>query len=116
MSPRVGACSTLQKSRLPWLAPPATRDAGPRSGIPGAQSEEEIMPLNLNPNFSETGKRYFSAYSPGDDFYEMLINTHRDLSDEQSELLNARLILLLANHIGDIGTLREALNAAREGV
>jgi hypothetical protein len=46
----------------------------------------------------------------------MLINTHRDLSDEQSELLNARLILLLANHIGDIGTLREALNAAREGV
>jgi hypothetical protein len=38
------------------------------------------------------------------------------LSDEQSELLNARLILLLANHIGDIGTLREALNAAREGV
>ncbi len=74
------------------------------------------MPLNLNPNFSETGKRYFSAYSPGDDFYEMLINTHRDLSDEQSELLNARLILLLANHIGDIVTLREALNAAREGV
>ena len=74
------------------------------------------MALNLNPNFSEAGKRYFSAYSPGDDFYEMLINTHRDLSDEQSELLNARLILLLANHIGDINTLREALNAAREGV
>jgi hypothetical protein len=74
------------------------------------------MTLNLNPNFSEAGKRYFSAYSPGDDFYEMLLNTHRDLSDEQSELLNARLILLLANHIGDIDTLREALNAAREGV
>jgi hypothetical protein len=74
------------------------------------------MTLNLNPNFSEAGKRYFSAYSPGDDFYEMLINTHRDLSDEQSELLNARFILLLANHIGDINTLREALNAAREGV
>ena len=74
------------------------------------------MALNLNPNFSEAGKRYFNAYSPGDDFYEMLINTHRDLSDEQSELLNARLILLLANHIGDIDTLREALNVAREGV
>jgi len=74
------------------------------------------MALKLNPNFSEAGKRYFSAYSPGDDFYEMLINTHRDLSDEQSELLNARLILLLANHIGDMDTLREALNAAREGV
>jgi len=74
------------------------------------------MALNLNANFSEAGKRYFNAYSPGDDFYELLINTHRDLSDEQSELLNARLILLLANHIGDIGTLREALNVAREGV
>jgi hypothetical protein len=74
------------------------------------------MALNLNPNFSEAGKRYFSAYSPGDDFYEMLIGAHRDLSDEQSELLNARLILLLANHIGDMDTLREALDAARKGV
>ncbi len=74
------------------------------------------MTLNLKPNFSEAGKRYFSTYAPGDDFYEMLITTHRDLSDEQSELLNARLVLLLANHIGDIGTLREALTVAREGV
>lgn len=74
------------------------------------------MALNLNPNFSEAGKRYFNAYTPADDFYEMLINTHRDLSDEQSELLNARLILLLANHVGDIETLREALKLAREGV
>lgn len=74
------------------------------------------MALNLKPNFAEAGKRYFSTYSPGDDFYEMLIDTHRDLSDEQSELLNARLILLLANHIGDLDTLREALNTAREGV
>lgn len=74
------------------------------------------MALNLNPNFAEAGKRYFNAYSPGDDFYEMLIGAHRDLSDEQSELLNARLILILANHIGDLGTLREALTIAREGV
>jgi hypothetical protein len=72
--------------------------------------------LNLNPNFAEAGKRYFNAYSPGDDFYEMLIGAHRDLSDEQSELLNARLILILANHVGDLGTLREALTIAREGV
>ncbi len=74
------------------------------------------MTLNLKPNFSEAGKRYFSAYSPGDDFYEMLIGAHRDLSDEQSELLNARLILILANHIGDLATLRDALQVAREGV
>ena len=74
------------------------------------------MALNLNPNFAEAGRRYFSAYSPGDDFYEMLIGAHRELTDEQSELLNARLILLLANHIGDLATLREALAVAREGV
>lgn len=74
------------------------------------------MPLNTQPNFSEPGKRYFRAFSPGDDFYEMLIDTHRDLSDEQSAMLNARLILLLANHIGDISVLREAMQIAREGV
>lgn len=74
------------------------------------------MALNTDPNFAEDGKRYFSAYSPADDFYEMLLDTHRGLSDDQSEMLNARLILLLANQIGDIGTLRQALATAREGV
>ena len=43
----------------------------------------------------------------------MCIRDSRDLSDEQSEALNARLILLLANQIGDIGLLREALTLAR---
>jgi hypothetical protein len=51
-----------------------------------------------------------------DDFYEELINLHRDLSDEQSALVNAKLILLLANHIGELGVLRAALAAAREDV
>ena len=36
-----------------------------------------------------------------DDFYERLIATHRGLSDEESSLVNAKLVLLLANHIGD---------------
>lgn len=74
------------------------------------------MPLNLKPNFSEPGKRYFRAYSPGDDFYEMLIETHRDLSDEQSATVNAKLVLLLCNHIGDLSILREAFKLARDGV
>lgn len=74
------------------------------------------MSLNTQPNFSEAGKRYFQAYTPGDDFYEALIEMHRDLSDEQSAMVNARLILLLANHIGDIGTLAAAMRIAREGV
>lgn len=74
------------------------------------------MALNTQPNFAEPGQRYFRAFSPGDDFYEMLIDTHRDLTDEQSAMVNARLILLLANHIGDISVLREAMQIAREGV
>ena len=74
------------------------------------------MPLNTQPNFSEAGQRYFQAYSPGDDFYEALIDTHRDLSDEQSAMVNARLILLLANHIGDIGVLTQFVNLAHAGV
>ena len=74
------------------------------------------MPLNTQPNFNETGRRYFQDYTPGDDFYEALIEMHRDLSDEQSAKVNARLILLLANHIGDIATLREAMQIARAGV
>lgn len=72
--------------------------------------------LNTEANFNDPGKRYFRAFSPGDDFYEALIEAHRELSDEQSALLNARLILLLANHIGDLNVLREALNIAREDV
>ena len=74
------------------------------------------MALNTQSNLHEPGKRYCRAFSPGDDFYEALIETHRDLSDEQSAAVNARLILLLSNHIGDISVLREAMKIAREGV
>jgi len=72
------------------------------------------MGLNLNLNFGEPGRRYARAYTAGDDFYEELINLHRDLSDEQSVQVNARLILLLANHIGDLAILREAMAIARQ--
>ena len=48
-----------------------------------------------------------------DDFYEALIDAHRDLSTPQSEQLNAKLVLLLANHIGRLDVLKEALAAAR---
>ena len=72
--------------------------------------------LNLQPNFNESGKRYFRDFTPGDDFYQALIDTHRNLCDEQSALVNAKLILLLANHIGDMQVLREALSLARADV
>ncbi len=51
-----------------------------------------------------------------DDFYESLIDTHRDLTREESELVNCKLILLLANHVGDLDVLREAMARARDGV
>ena len=69
--------------------------------------------LKTDPNFHEPGRRFFRDLSPGDDFYEALIDAHNGLTDEQSEALNARLILVLANHIGDLRVLREALEAAR---
>jgi hypothetical protein len=48
-----------------------------------------------------------------DDFYEALIDAHRDLSTPQSHELNAKLVLLLANHVGRLGVLKQALGAAR---
>lgn len=70
--------------------------------------------LKTEPNFHEPARQFFRDFTPGDDFYEQLINAHEGLSDEQSDALNARLILLLANHIGDLRVLREALLEARK--
>ncbi|MCE3273999.1 MAG: hypothetical protein K0S57_4396 [Ramlibacter sp.] len=48
-----------------------------------------------------------------DGFYEQLLDAHQGLSDEQSALLNARLILLLANQVGDGKVLKECVEAAK---
>ncbi|MDE2008442.1 MAG: DUF2783 domain-containing protein [Rhodospirillales bacterium] len=45
--------------------------------------------------------------------FESLVEAHRDLTPEQSRRLDARLVLLLANHIGSVTVLREAIAAAR---
>ena len=57
-----------------------------------------------------------SNHPAPDDFYERLIATHRGLTDDESALVNAKLILLLANHIGDPEVLAQAMTAARHGV
>ena len=59
------------------------------------------MSLNLEPNIPDQ-----------DGFYDELLNAHDGLSKEQSDALNARLILILANHIGDRDVLRKAIKAA----
>ncbi len=50
-----------------------------------------------------------------DDFYEALIAAHDGLDEHESHALNARLVLLLANHVGSLDVLHEALAAARAG-
>lgn len=52
----------------------------------------------------------------GDDFYEALIRAHQGLSKDESHTLNARLVLILANHIGDLAVLQEALALARRSL
>lgn len=58
--------------------------------------------LTLEPNISDP-----------DGFYAELLGAHEGLTDGESQALNARLILILANHIGDRDTLRAALSAAK---
>ncbi len=60
------------------------------------------MPLNLAPNIVDP-----------DGFYQELIDSQRDLDESSAALMNARLVLLLANHVGDRETLSEALRLAR---
>jgi Protein of unknown function (DUF2783) len=60
------------------------------------------MALNLEPNLIDP-----------DGFYEELIACQRDLSDDEAELFQARLLLVLANHVGDRQVLSEAMRVAR---
>jgi hypothetical protein len=58
--------------------------------------------LNLEPNLRQP-----------DEFYQSLIDMHQDLSEAQSQTVNAKLILLLANHIGSMDVLKEAMSIVR---
>ena len=62
------------------------------------------MALNTTPNIPDP-----------DGFYAELLNAHEGLNDDDSIAFNARLILILANHIGDRAVLTEALAAASKG-
>ena len=52
-------------------------------------------------------------YQDADRFYAELVRAHDGLSDAASALLNARLVLILANHVGDAAVLAEALDLAK---
>jgi hypothetical protein len=61
------------------------------------------MALNRQPNIADP-----------DVFYAELINAQRELSDEQADRMLAKLVLILANHLGDRAVLSEAIALARE--
>ena len=61
------------------------------------------MALNRQPNIPDQ-----------DVFYAELINRQRDLSDEQADMMLAKLVLILANHVGDRAVLSEAMALARD--
>lgn len=62
------------------------------------------MALTTKPNIADA-----------DGFYARLLATHRGMDDAESHALNARLVLILANHIGDGQVLEQALALARDG-
>ena len=55
-----------------------------------------------------------SRFADPDAAYNALVDAHRGLDPQESAALNARLVLLLANHIGDIEVLAQAIAAARQ--
>jgi 3-(3-hydroxy-phenyl)propionate hydroxylase len=63
------------------------------------------MPLTREPNLEDP-----------DGLYAAILEAHCDLSEAESVALNARLVLLLANHIGDEAVVREALALARQSI
>lgn len=56
------------------------------------------MPLSTTSNFAKP-----------DDAFRLVVEAHRGLDEEQSATLDAALVLILANHVGDLDVLREAI-------
>jgi hypothetical protein len=57
-----------------------------------------------------------SRLADPDRTYRALIEAHRGLSDEDSAALNSRLVLILANHIGEHAVLQEAIALAKQSM
>src|SRR5450759_4154947 len=88
MSPRVSGTRPAQRSTPRWRGPQATTE------VP--------MVLSTSSNFAKP-----------DDAFRAVVEAHRGLTDAQSADLDAALVLILANHIGDLDVLREAIMLAK---
>jgi hypothetical protein len=89
MSPRVSGTRHDQCSTPRWHVLPVT-------------IEVAIMALSTSSNFAKP-----------DDAFRAVVEAHRGLSEAQSADLDAALVLILANHIGDLAVLREAIDLAK---
>ena len=88
-------------------------------GSTSARASMTIHPmaqLNTHANFHLHKSDLRGDHEPGDAFYDTLMQAHHGLSETQSQLLNARLILVLANHIGHLEVLNQAIEVARKDV
>src|SRR3979409_1717842 len=89
MSPHVSGTRHAPRSTVHWR-------------VPRVSTEVSKMALSTSSNFAKP-----------DDAFRAVVEAHRGLSDEQSADLDAALVLILANHIGDRGVLREAIGLAQ---
>jgi hypothetical protein len=72
------------------------------------------MSLRLEPNFHDPENPSPYPYMAADAFYAELLGAHEGLDPRAQEMFEAKLILILANHIGDLRVLRQAMQAARD--
>ena len=90
----------------PLVGPSATADSFPPSDC--------AMELLLEPHIHDPEEPSPYGNVAADAFYAELLAAHEGLDAQGSALLDARLVLLLANHVGDLRVLRQALRLARE--
>jgi predicted LPLAT superfamily acyltransferase len=72
------------------------------------------MELILTPHFHDPVQSSPYGHMAADAFYAELLQAHEGLSETQSALLDAKLVLLLANHVGDLQVLRAVLRAGAQ--
>jgi 3-(3-hydroxy-phenyl)propionate hydroxylase len=119
LRPDQHVCARWRRFDAARIADALRRAAGWDLEPQGDRMNTTLNPASAASAASAAGARHLVTdpnLAQPDDFYEALIDMHRDLTDEQSQLVNAKLILLLGNQIGDLGVLREAMALARCGV
>ncbi|MFN3630136.1 MAG: FAD-dependent monooxygenase, partial [Casimicrobiaceae bacterium] len=91
-----------------WFSDALARAGGQPVGAPPPSVVSPTAAAAPGHGFFDASIRHPRPYSAGDAFYEALIDAHRGLNEAESHALNARLILILANHIGYVALLRSA--------